>query len=350
MIWLTWRQFRLQALVIVAAVAVFAVLLAVTGPGLLNDWQAQHESFLSRIKFDRINEYLYIAGQALVYAAPPVIGAFWGAPLIARELEAGTHRLVWNQSIGRTRWLVTKLAVTGLAAIAVTGLLSLAVSWWSNPIDDAIDGGQTAGIYNLPRIMPAVFGARGVVPIGYAAFAFALGVAVGLATRRSVVAIAITLTVVIAAMILSPIFLRPHLMTPAEASVIVTADNMRGLQLSGPEENPEVMRIEAALEGSGFWKISEVTVNAAGQVQKTLPSWMAGCGPGRPNAPAAEAAARPPLSECFQRLADEGYRQQIKYYPADRFWALQWRETGIFLGLALGLTGFCFWRIRRDLT
>jgi hypothetical protein len=350
MIWLTWRQFRLQALVIVAAVAVFAVLLAVTGPGLLNDWQSQHDGFLSRIKFDRINQYLYIAGQALVYAAPPVIGAFWGAPLIARELEAGTHRLVWNQSIGRTRWLVTKLAVTGLAAMAVTGLLSLAVSWWSDPIDDAINGGQESGPFNVPRLLPPVFGARGVVPIGYAAFAFALGVTIGLVARRSVVAIAITLTVVIAAQILSPILLRPHLMTPVEASVIVTADNLRGLQRSGPEENPEVLRIEAALEGSGLWKISEVTVNAAGQVQKTLPSWMAGCGPGRPNASAAEASQRPPLSECFQRLADEGYRQQIKYHPADRFWGLQWRETGVFLLLALGLTGFCFWRIRRDLT
>ena len=34
---------------------------------------------------------------------------FWGAPLVARELEAGTHRLIWNQSVTRTRWLVTKV-------------------------------------------------------------------------------------------------------------------------------------------------------------------------------------------------------------------------------------------------
>ncbi|MEV8375030.1 ABC transporter permease subunit [Kribbella sp. NPDC056861] len=348
MIWLTWRQFRLQALVLIVAVAILTVFLTVTGPGLADDYQQYAGGFLKQIQFDRINTYLYTVGQVLLYAAPPVIGAFWGAPLIARELEAGTHRLVWNQSITRTRWLVTKLAVTGLGAIVVTGLLSLAVTWWSDPIDDAIGTGQAAGIFNIPRLLPPVFGARGIVPIGYAAFAFALGVAVGLVVRRSVVAIAITLAAVIAVEVLSPMLLRPHLMTPAEANVIVTAENMRGLQLSGPEEDPVVLQLEAKLEGEGNWKLSEHTVNSAGVVQKTLPSYIAECGPPPPNAQ--ETTPRPPMSSCFQRLADDGYRQLIKYQPANRFWDLQWREFGLFLLLAAGLTGFCFWRIRRDLS
>ncbi|GAA0956818.1 transporter [Kribbella koreensis] len=348
MIWLTWRQFRVQAIVIAAAVAVLVAFLAVTGPGLLHDYALQHAGFLDRIRFDRINQYLYYVGQVAVYAAPPVIGAFWGAPLIARELEAGTHRLVWNQSISRTRWLVVKLAVTGLGAIAVTGLLSLAVSWWSNPIDDAIDSGQAAGPYNIPRMLPAVFGARGVVPIGYAAFGFALGVTLGLVTRRSIVAIALTLAAVVAVEALSPVLLRPHLMTPDQASVIVTTENLRGLQLSGPEDNAEVMHIEARLPGEGFWKISENTVNSAGQIQKTLPSYIAACGPPPPGVE--ETTPRPPMSSCFQRLANDGYRQQIKYFPASRFWDLQWREAGLFLFLAAALTGFSFWRIKRDLT
>ena len=58
-----------------------------------------------------------------------------------------------------------------------------------------------------------LFGARGVVPIGYAAFAFALGVTVGLLVRRTVPAMAITLAVVIAVQIIMPILIRPHLMT-----------------------------------------------------------------------------------------------------------------------------------------
>lgn len=348
MIWLTWRQFRLQALVIGGVVAILAVFLAATGPGLVDDYQQYADSFLKQIQFHKINRYLYIVGQVLVYAAPPVIGAFWGAPLIARELEAGTHRLVWNQSITRTRWLVTKLAFTGLGAIVVTGLLSLAVTWWADPIDDAIGAGQSTGVFNVQRLLPPVFGARGVVPIGYAAFAFALGVAVGLVVRRSVVAIAITLAAVIAVEVLSPMLLRPHLMTPLEANVVVTTENMSGLQMSGPEENPTVMQIEARLEGNGNWKLSEHTVNSAGQVQKTLPSYIAACGPPPPNV--VVTTPRPPMSSCFQRLADEGYRQQISYQPANRFWDLQWRETGLFFLLAALLTGFSFWRVKRDLT
>jgi hypothetical protein len=350
MIWLTWRQFRVQALVVAAAIAVLVAFLAITGPGLLHDYAVSHAGFLDRIKYDRLEQNLYYVGQVTVYAAPPVIGAFWGAPLIARELEAGTHRLVWNQSISRTRWLVAKLAITGLGAMVLTGLLSLAVTWWSSAIDDALDSGQAAGPYNLPRLLPAMFGSRGVVPIGYAAFAFALGVAIGLVTRRSIVAIAVTLAAVIAVEVLSPMLLRAHLMTPATTSLVVTTENMRGLQLSGPEQNPEVIRIEAKIPGEGNWKVSEHTVNSAGQVQKTLPSYVAECGPPPPNIKETETAPRPPISSCFQRLADDGYRQEIKYFPADSFWPLQWREFGLFLLLAAGLTGFSFWRIKRDLT
>ena len=167
---------------------------------------------------------------------------------------------------------------------------------------------------------------------------------------RLLIAIAITLAGVIAIQIVSPILIRPHLMTPVETNVVVTPENMRGLQLSGPEDNAVVMRVEAKIPGEGNWKLSEQTVNSAGQVQKTLPSYLAECGPPPPNATEAEVRNRQPLSACFQRLADDGYRQQISYHPASHFWGLQWREFGLFLLLALGLTGFSFWRIRRDLT
>ena len=60
---------------------------------------------------------------------------FWGAPLVARELETGTFRLAWTQSVTRTRWLAVKLALVGLASMAVAGLLSLILTWWSSPID-----------------------------------------------------------------------------------------------------------------------------------------------------------------------------------------------------------------------
>jgi len=42
--------------------------------------------------------------RRLVVAVPGLIGIFWGAPLVARELETGTYRLAWTQSVTRKRW------------------------------------------------------------------------------------------------------------------------------------------------------------------------------------------------------------------------------------------------------
>ena len=60
----------------------------------------------------------------LVIVVPGVLGLFWGAPLVARELQTGTYRLAWTQSVSRRRWLLVKLGVVGLAAMATAGLLS----------------------------------------------------------------------------------------------------------------------------------------------------------------------------------------------------------------------------------
>jgi ABC-type transport system involved in multi-copper enzyme maturation permease subunit len=73
--------------------------------------------------------------DALIFAIPTLIGTFWGAPLIARELESGTFRVAWTHSVTRTRWLAVKLGVVGLSSIAVVGLLSLMVTWWHHAID-----------------------------------------------------------------------------------------------------------------------------------------------------------------------------------------------------------------------
>jgi ABC-type transport system involved in multi-copper enzyme maturation permease subunit len=75
---------------------------------------------------------LRAAMNTLVVVVPGIIGVFWGAPLIAREFEAGTFRLAWTQGVTRTRWLLVKLGVVGLASMATAGLMSLLVTWWSS--------------------------------------------------------------------------------------------------------------------------------------------------------------------------------------------------------------------------
>jgi hypothetical protein len=137
MIRFSWLQFRLQATAAVGALAIVAVALAITGPHLSHlydisgiatcqargDCTSVASTFLNEVPADQI---LYYLGIAVLLAAPPVIGMFWGAPLVTRELETGTIRLAWTQGVTRTRWLAVKVAITGLAAMVTAGLLPLA--------------------------------------------------------------------------------------------------------------------------------------------------------------------------------------------------------------------------------
>ena len=67
---------------------------------------------------------------------------------------------------------------------------------------------------------------------------------------------------------------------------------------------------------------------------------VVGSGPGGNPSPAFQQATR----ECIARL---GLKEVLTYQPTYRYWPLQWYETGIFVGLALILAGFCFWWLRR---
>jgi ABC-type transport system involved in multi-copper enzyme maturation permease subunit len=124
MIRLSLLQFRVQVITAAAALAAFAVLLAATGPHLAGLYNASGLSacqpascghlasnFLQQLYAAGTYWVLYLLGIMLIVLTPAVIGLFWGAPLIARELETGTSALAWSQSVTRTRWLAVKLAV-----------------------------------------------------------------------------------------------------------------------------------------------------------------------------------------------------------------------------------------------
>ena len=344
MIWLTWRQLRVQAAAVFALVAASAIALAITGPRLADLAKLDGSIFDRLTQADR---NYFFTGIIVVAVAPAIIGIFWGAPMVARELEAGTHRLVWNQSVTRTRWLATKLGVTALAASVAVGVLSLAVTWWAKPIDGALSG--THG--SLPaRLTPVSFAMRGIVPIGYAVFAVVLGVAIGLVVRRPLPAMAITLVLFIFVQIAVPLWVRPHLTTPVSDVITFSRDRLDGIQGNGAGQ-PE--KITVNTDGQGDWVLANETLNAKGQVT-ALPSWFGDCLPPPPGPGGAERVAvvgsGDPITECLTRLNDEGYRQRVTYLPADRFWRLQWLETGMFLAVSAVLAWFCFWWTRRRLS
>ena len=359
MIWLTWRQLRLQSTVVLVAAVALALALVVTAGGLSSAYTADLQGFIDQLSFKSFESFLYLAGLVAVHAAAPVIAAFWGGPLVARELEAGTHRLVWNQSTTRHRWLAMKLLIAGGMAAAVVGLLSLVVTWWSSPIDKAVAKGLGSGRFSLPRIDPAIFGARGIVTIGYVLFGLALGVALGLVLRRSIAAVAVTLVLVAAAQILVPQLIRPHLAGAVSENVVISTENMDGLSIGGSPGMRGVARIEVRGGAPADWSLSNHTVDGAGRTQATLPASFSTCvGDRLPGPPMLDGGGttkvqtrgRDALQACFNALAAQGYRQHVTYQPARNFWALQVRETGVLLLLAGLLVWFSFWRIGRDVS
>ncbi|WP_242900599.1 ABC transporter permease subunit [Actinomadura terrae] len=358
MIWLTLRQFRLQALVALGALAAVAALLAFTHVDLADDYTNGIRACgggdgCERFRLDFFNEHQtwFTTLVAVVVGLPALVGAFWGAPLITREIEAGTHRLAWNQSVSRTRWLAVKLGVVGLASMAAAGLAVAAATWWSDPLDKAATD-------RFPRLAPLMFDARGIAPIGYAAFAFVLGVTAGVLVRRTLPAMAITLAVFAGLQFAVPNMVRPHLMTPEERTVTITSENMRGISLSDTS-----LTVSARVDDPGAWVLSDYTVDPSGRKVKSLPVSLASgaCAPPPPRAAetggerpdgkrVADESGRGPAEKCYAEIARLGYRQHVTYHPANRFWTLQWAETGLFALLSAGLTGFCFYWVRRRLS
>ena len=348
MIRVTWLQFRTQALTALAAMAAFAVLLAATGPHLASlsaaaglgschggSCQSLAQNFLVQITSNGPYPTLYLISVGVILLAPAVIGLFWGAPLIARELETGTSDLAWNQSVTRTRWLAVKLTIGGLTAIAVTEALCLMQSWWAAPIGRAVGYGAF-GALAQSRFSQLVFDTHGITPLGYAAFAFILGIAAGALIRRTIPAMAVTLAVFAALQVAVPLWVRPNL-APADHMVIPVTSVNNG-PMTGPGGSTFNLTTQGVPGQPFAWLLSSGPVNAAGQpVSNTPAACIAVSTESDPSA----------FPDC---LASHGIREAVTYQPASRYWPFQWTETAIYLALALALTGYCFRRLNHRLS
>ncbi len=204
----------------------------------------------------------------------------------ARELETGTFRLAWTQSVSRLRWLLVKLGLVGLASAVVGGLLSLMVSWWFSPIDKV----------SANRFSPAAFGMHGFVPAGYALFAFALGATTGLLFRRTLPAMAVTLVGFIAARVVVAEWIRPHFMSPVSETMRVGQNDGWGITMS-PGGVPSISVNPPNLPNALI--VSNNLVNNAGQsptgayLQKACPNLPGLNGPTSSGGPGVAACRRP---------------------------------------------------------
>lgn len=351
MIRLTWRQFRAQAAVALGALVVIAIVLGVTGPHLVHlydtDVATCHANCSSAINaFLGLDHVLQVGLSPFALIAPVLVGIFWGAPLVARELETGSFRLAWTQSVTRTHWLAVKLAVIGLASAAVGGLVSLMVTRWSSPFD----------ALNMNRFTPANFSDRGLVPIGYAVFAFALGVTAGLLIRRTLPAMAATLIGFVAVRVAVTFWVRPHLAAPLRlVAPLFIPLGPGSFGIVGPgSPNDWILSDQTIADG----QVVNVGIGTNGNLGFNVSSdgKLAFAGVGScPNTAHLPSSGRgtsyaAQLQKAMQECANQLHiHKLLTYQLASRYWPFQWYEMGIFIGLALLLAGFCIWWVRHRL-
>jgi hypothetical protein len=366
MIRLSMLQFRIQAITATVTLAAFAVLLAATGPQLASMYAADgldgchggsncanladyFTGSLARSPYGVV----FLLSTGIILLAPAVIGLFWGAPLIARELETGTAALAWNQSVTRTRWLAVKLSAGVLAAVAVTEALCLMQTWWAVPISQAVADGSGAGVAQS-RFTQLNFASHGITPLGYAAFAFVLGVTAGALIRRTVPAMAVTLAIFAALQVVMPLWVRPNLAPADHVDIPVTSQGNFAPAQTGPGGSNFTLFAVILPGQPGAWLLSSGPVNAAGQPVSATPAACTSIantggvntGTSQASQGGSSASAGGPAG-FLACLASHGIREAITYQPASRYWRFQATETALYLALALALAGYCFRRLRR---
>jgi len=317
MTWLLWRQHRSRVYFALGALAVLVVVLAVTGVHMANSYHAALRSCVATNTCDSVGDGLFSGDGAIIdivnltAIVPALIGLFWGAPLLAREIEEGTHKLVWTQSVTRRHWLAGKTIALLGATTVVAAIVALSVTWWSRTFD----------LIDHDRFTGGHFDVQGIVPIAYALFAASLGLAAGALLRRTLPALAVTIGVFVTLRIAVATYLRPHF----EHAVV------------------KLLPLTAADNGIGgsSWILHSNMVQPNG---RALPSGNllgvipAACHPGD----------KPGKANIFSCLAAHGFRQRVVYQPASRFWTFQSIEAGLFLVLAVALIATAFALVSRD--
>jgi ABC-type transport system involved in multi-copper enzyme maturation permease subunit len=325
MTWLVWRQHRAQFYVGAALLAAFAVMIVITGIQVADQYHAAQVACAAGNGCRNLGGLFFgshVIGFMVIctLGAPVLVGLFLGAPLIAGEFEAGTTQFAWMQSVTRKRWLAVKVGWMLLAAAVWGAVISALVTWWSGPNNAT----------QLDAFKPGRFDLMGTVPVAYALFAMALGIAAGALLHRVLPAMAVTLAGFIAARALITLLLRPHYVS----AVTVFYNVVNGYTPKG-----------------SYWQLSQGILGPNGQPvpqpdnvnyvfgipQTSLP---ASC------APLTHSAGNP-TPACSQALS--AFRAFLTYQPADRYWTFQGIETGIFLALTAALIAVtAFVVLRRD--
>jgi hypothetical protein len=239
---------------------------------------------------------------------PGLLGIALAAPLLV-ELESGTYRLAWTQSITRRRWLVAKLGVALLAAVLAGLAMTALVTWWRGPFDQ------------LQGRMEDVFDFEGTVGIGYVVFALGLALAVGAVWRRVVPALIAAFTGYVVARVFVKSWLRERYETPLST----TWPARSGLT------PPKLDRA---------WILELRPSDRLGHAITLPDGAMLAC----------ERGVGQGVREVDPSCLPKNLFNHAIYQPADRFWLFQGIETAIFAGAGIALVAFAAWWIHERIT
>lgn len=322
MIWFTWRQHRIEALIGSIIFLLLSCVVVITGLNIRNLYERLglancvlpapqcYQSlaiFNSQVEIKAFGDStFYNLFFILLFALLPLVGVFLGAPAGARELEQGTYRLVWTQGVPWYRWLVAKVVLLSMATLVVFVLLSLILSWWSDPLS------------NVLTTMWRFYDIRGVVLPAYALFSFVLGFSAGIVFRRTVSAMAVALIVFILVRILIEIFWRPYFLPPMYIDSSIPSSVQLPAQSWGIAS--EIIDRNGNVVPDSATAICNSTVYSVGVVTSPTDS-----------------------TTCWDR---HGFRLRDVYQPGDRFWLFQGFESGMFLLLAAGCFVLTYWWVK----
>ncbi|WP_430785164.1 ABC transporter permease subunit [Actinoplanes sp. G11-F43] len=311
MTWLIWRQHRTEAGVLGLLVGVFGIALLVLGaqahdlfpggPGRCAGEPGAIETCAA--SFRRLDEeYGWVENLlAAFYLMPVVIGAFLGAPLLARELEDGTWQLAWTQGVPRMRWLAAKLTALAGVTVGLTGLFTAVLTWFRQPFD-AWEG----------RFQYDAFDLEGLVPVAYALFAFAVATTAGAILRRGLPAFGVAFGAFLAARMSVALLARPAYATPLTTTQPIPAD---GVADDWVIENGYADATGRRLSPAEYYELEDAADRAGANLN--------------------------------QFLHAQGIQRFTVHHPADRFWTFQFIETALFVIAAALLIGVVVWRVRR---
>jgi len=310
MAWVTWRQHRAALAGVAVFLGALAVYLWLTGLQIHHAYAtACHpaSSLACTINFTGRYGPTAIVVSIFLQAVPALIGAFAGAPVLAREMETGTFRFAWTQGFGRWRWTLAKLVLLAVVVAAAAAAFSVLYSWFSQPF--------FAAGYTIP-FATRVFDLGEVAFAAWTLAAFAIGALAGMLIRRTVPAIAATLAVYAALASATALYLRQHYMTPLHTSKL----NLPG---------------SAWLVSQWYTKGGKFAFGAHGfqlvhAVSQLCPPRIGTSG----------------LSPA-QCLTQHGYTAWTSYQPGSRFWPFQWIEGGWLLALSVLLIAATVWLVRR---